>query len=416
MTAPRHLRLALVCGDLAVDGPAGRGGGIETYVRVMARGLAAAGHDVHVIARAVHHTHSVLADGARWHGLHVPDEWPADAADLGEARAALGFAWHAWRQVRALSAWGGPFDAIEAPEYKAQGAFLARDLDLPVVVKCHAHLKLCLDTNGVALDAGTALIADAEREALRRAVAVHANSRALATRVASDYGIDPSRIATLPYGIDTARFQPTPSRLRETWGAAGPVALFVGRLEPRKGIDTLVPAFVAVSRALPDALLVVAGPDTAGPDGRPSHGQWMREAWAAAGLPADRVRLLGPVAPCELPALYSAADVMVAPSPYEAFGLVYLEAMACGCPPIGCAAGGVPEVVADGVTGTLVPPGDASALASAMVAMLGDEPRRRRMAADGRAAVARAFTQDLMVRRSEDFYRAVMAQREETAA
>lgn len=417
MTAPRHLRLALVCGDFAVDGPAGLGGGIETYVRVMARGLAAAGHDVHVVTRALHHTHTVLADGARWHAVHVPDEWPADAADLGEAREALAFAWHAWRQVRALTAWGGPFDAIEAPEYKAQGHFLAADRDLPVVLKCHAHLKLCLDTNGVALGLDTALIADAEREALRRAVAVHANSRALAERVASDYGLEGGRIATVPYGIDTARFQPTASRLRETWGVGpGPVALFVGRLEPRKGIDTLVPAFVEVARSRPDATLIVAGPDTTGPAGRASHGQWMREAWAAAGLATDRVRMLGPVAPAELPALYSAADVMVAPSPYEAFGLVYLEAMACGCPPIGCAAGGVPEVVRDGVTGLLVPPGDVAALAAAMTGLLGDEPRRRQMAADGCALVARTFTREAMVRRTEDLYRAVAARREEAAA
>ncbi|HUU36275.1 MAG TPA: glycosyltransferase, partial [Vicinamibacterales bacterium] len=161
MSAPlRPLRIALVSGDYSADGPAGLGGGIESYVRVMAKGLAAAGHDVHVVARAQHHSHTALTDGACLHAIHVPDEWPSDAGDLGEARAALAFAWHAWRQVRVLTASGGPFDIVETPEYKAQGYYLARDGGLPLVVKCHAHLKLCLDLNDVALAADTALIVD----------------------------------------------------------------------------------------------------------------------------------------------------------------------------------------------------------------------------------------------------------------
>lgn len=410
MTPARHLRLGLVCGDYAVDGPSGLGGGIETYVRVMARGLAAAGHDVHVVARAAHHSHTAVVGGVRLHGIHVPDEWDEAAGDLGEARDALAFAWHAWRQVRALADAEGPFDVVEAPEYKAQGYYLARDARVPLVVKCHAHLKLCLDLNGVALAADTALVADLERETLARASAVHANSRALAARCGADYQVPASRVAHVPYGIDTRLFRPTPSALRQSWGLDGvPVALFVGRMEPRKGIDTLVPAFAELTARLPGASLVVAGPDTAGPPGRPSHLQWMTDAWRAAGVPAERVRVLGPVPNDMLPAVYSACDVMVAPSPYEAFGLVYLEAMACGCPPIGCAAGGVPEIVLDGATGLLVPPGDAPGLASAMQHLLERPALRRRMAVDARTHVERVYSLEAVVARTEAFYREVAA-------
>lgn len=416
MSTARQLRIALVSGDFAVDGPAGLGGGIESYVRVMARGLAAVGHDVHVIARALHHSHTSLADGVRLHGIHLPDEWPADAGGLGEARDALTFAWHAWRQVRALTMSEGPFDIVEAPEYKAQGYYVARDAGLPLVIKCHAHLKLCLELNGLALAADTALIADLEREALTRAAAVHANSRALAARCSADYGVPAERIVHVPYGIDTNRFRPTPSTLRESWGVgARPVALFVGRMEPRKGIDTLVPAFTDLARRMPDATLVVAGPDTAGGAGRSSQRQWMSDTWAAAGVTANRVRVLGPVAPADLPALYSAADVMVAPSPYEAFGLVYLEAMACGTAAIGCAAGGVPEIITDGVTGRLVPPGDAPALAAALAQVLTDTALRRRLGAAGRAVVERNYSLDAVVRRTELFYQDVASRRQAVA-
>ncbi len=416
MSTARQLRIALVSGDFAVDGPAGLGGGIESYVRVMAKGLAAAGHEVHVIATALHHSQTSVADGAWLHGIHVPDEWPPDAGDLGEARDALTFAWHAWRQVRVLNASGRPFDIVEAPEYKAQGYYLARDAGLPLILKCHAHLKLCLSLNGVALTADTALLADLEREALTCATAVHANSRALAARCGVDYGVPAERFVHIPYGIDTGRFRPTASTLRDSWGVgARPVALFVGRMEPRKGIDTLVPAFAEVVRRMPDATLVVAGPDTVGGEGRTSQQQWMRETWAAAGVGANRVRLLGPVAPVDLPALYSAADVMVAPSPYEAFGLVYLEAMACGTTAIGCAAGGVPEIIADGVTGKLVPPDDAPALATTLTQVLADAALRRRLGAAGRMVVERDYSLAAVVRRTEAFYYDV-ASRQQAAA
>ncbi len=407
MSAP--LRLALLAGDWALDGPTGRGGGIETYVRVMSRGLADAGHEVHVIGRARWRTHSANVQGVTHHALHVPDEWPAETGVLGEAREALAFAWHAWRHVRTLADALGPFDIVEAPEYKAQGLYCARDAAVPLVVKCHAHLKLCLDLNGVALGVDTALIADVEREALSRARAVHANSRALAGRCAADYGLDAARIATVPYGIDTERFRSVPSGLRQAWGVGdATVLLFVGRMEPRKGIDTLVDAYARLATRRDDVVLVVAGPDTVG-EGRPSQQQWMVEQWAAAGVPSSRYRLLGPVPHETLPAIYAAADVMVAPSPYEAFGLVYLEAMACGAVPVACAAGGAPEVVVDGETGRLVPPGDGRALAGVLAELIDRPATRRRLQAAGRLHVTRGFSVPAVVARTEALYREVAA-------
>lgn len=403
MSAP--LRLALLAGDWTLDGPTGRGGGIETYVRVMSRGLADAGHEVHVIGRAQWRTHVAKVGGVTMHALHVPDEWPAEAGSLGEARDALAFAWHAWRHVRAL----GPVDVVEAPEYKAQGLYCARDAAVPLVVKCHAHLKLCLDLNGVALGPDTALVADVEREALRRARAVHANSRALGHRCAADYGLEAARIATVPYGIDTERFRPVPSGLRQAWGVGdATVLLFVGRMEARKGIDTLVDAFARLATRRDDVVLVVAGPDTVA-DGRPSQQQWMVEQWAAAGVPPSRYRLLGPVPHETLPAIYAAADVMVAPSPYEAFGLVYLEAMACGAVPVACAAGGAPEVVVDGETGRLVPPGDGRALAAVLAELVDRPATRRRLQEAGRRHVTRDFSVPAVLARTEAFYRGVAA-------
>ncbi len=213
----------------------------------------------------------------------------------------------------------------------------------------------------------------------------------------------------MAYGIDTAHFCPVASDLRVEWGIGDrPVVLFVGRMEPRKGIATLVPAFAELARRRDDVVMIVAGPDTVGP-GRPSQRQWMVDEWTAAGIGPDRYRLLGTVSNEALPAIYSAADVMVAPSPYEAFGLVYLEAMACGTVPVACRAGGAPEVVREGETGVLVPPADAPALAAAMARLLEDDIWRRRLATAARAEAAARFSLDAVVARTETFYRQVLA-------
>jgi glycosyltransferase involved in cell wall biosynthesis len=410
MPTCRPLRICLLSSDYAADAPSGSGGGIETYVRLVARGLAEAGHDVHVIARATHGTHAFHDGRVHVHAIHVPDDWQERAPELIEARGALSFAWHARRKLRALIGTTGPFDVVEAPEYKGQGFFLARDADIPLVVKCHAHLRLCLSLNGIALTPDTALLADIERETLRNARAINANSRALASRCADDYGLPVERFAHVPYGIDTERFRPTPSSLRETLGLADArVALFVGRMEERKGITALVHAFARVAIEVRDAVLVLAGPDTNSPPANDSNVAWMRAEWETLGVPADRVRFLGTIANEDLPALYSVADVMVAPSAFEAFGLVYLEAMACGCPPIGCQAGGVPEVIVDQETGLLVPPDDPSALAIAMIRLLERPELRRTFAARGRELAVHDYSVPAMVARTERFYREAVA-------
>jgi glycosyltransferase involved in cell wall biosynthesis len=344
------------------------------------------------------------------HSIEIPNDWNGAAPELGEARAALSFAWHARRKVRALMMTDGPFDIVEAPEYKGQGLFLADDRDVRLVVKCHAHLLLCLALNRIELSPGTALIADLENETLQKAHAIHANSHALAARCAQDYGLPVERFTAISIGIDTETFRPTATRLRELLGLeAARVLLFVGRMEERKGISTLVRAFAEVARELPDVVLLLAGPDVDGPPGHGSNVAWMCEQWEALGVSSDRFVFLGTVPNDSLPGIYSCADLMVAPSPFEAFGLVYLEAMACGCPPVACRGGGAAEMIRDGETGVLVPADDPSALAQSLTSLLNAPERRAALAAKGRALVEREYTVDTMVARTVRFYEETLA-------
>lgn len=189
-------------------------------------------------------------------------------------------------------------------------------------------------------------------------------------------GGDPRRITVLPCGVDLQRFTPDPQP-RTPSGQPFRI-LSVGRLVPRKGFDLAIRALTQVPGA---ELLIAGGPEGPALDNDP-EARRLRDLAAELGL-ADRVRFLGPVRHDDMPALFRSADLVVCSPWYEPFGIVPLEAMACGIPVVGTAVGGLMDTVADGVTGRLVAPRDVAALASAIDA-LRLAPRRR--AAYGRAA------------------------------
>jgi D-inositol-3-phosphate glycosyltransferase len=190
-----------------------------------------------------------------------------------------------------------------------------------------------------------------ERHVARRADAIVTASAHERTLLERYYGADPGRIHTIPCGIDLDLFYPRDramSRAELGLPLASPVILWVGRLEKLKGVDILVGA-VAQLAERDFTLLIVGGDDRAAP----LRSELEAQA-AAEGLTAN-VRFEGPVAHDRLPAYYSAADVVVVPSYYESFGLVAVEAMACGAPVVASRVGGLVSTVVDGVTGYLIP-------------------------------------------------------------
>ncbi|WP_298817082.1 glycosyltransferase family 4 protein [Chloroflexus sp.] len=221
-------------------------------------------------------------------------------------------------------------------------------------------------------------------------------SRFNAQTVARRYGFTPTVVFN---GIDTGMFQPQPpdSTFRERLGlpADAPLLLFVGRLQPWKGVETAIRALPHIPRAI----LLIAG------DGEDRS----RLAAIAAelGLSA-RVRFLGSVPRWQLPGLYASVDLLVATSyASETFGIGPVEAQACGLPVVATRFGGFPEVVADGQTGLLVPPRDPVALAAAINTLLADPNRRAAMAAAAPVWAAQ-FAWPAVVDRIEAVYRSVL--------
>lgn len=203
------------------------------------------------------------------------------------------------------------------------------------------------------------------------------------------YGAAPQKITVIPLGVDLDLFRPIPRReamkaigleLPETYH----LILFVGRLDPLKGLDALLQAMCKLTEMEPalarTLCLAVIGGDLDEDQSDLSNAlDCLEKLKAEAGM-HDLVAFLGSRAQDKLPYYYSAADVCVVPSHYESFGLVALEAMACGTPVIASRVGGLQHTVEDGVTGFLVPAGEPDALAEKLRLILLDRALRSQLA------------------------------------
>jgi len=232
--------------------------------------------------------------------------------------------------------------------------------------------------------------------AARRAAAVVCPSRATADELTRWCRVD-AEVFVAPHGVDTLRFRPEEphpgadaaalSTLDHRLAGGRPYLLFVGTLEPRKDVPTLVRAFARVSERHPDALLVLAGGD--------GWGMGPVEQAIASSRVGSRIVRPGYVPDDTVPALLRSAVAAVYPSLYEGFGLPALEALACGVPLVTTSGTAMAEVAADAAV--LIPPGDGAALADAIDAELAGradggppEPGRRRLGLE----IATAHTWD----------------------
>jgi phosphatidylinositol alpha-1,6-mannosyltransferase len=245
-------------------------------------------------------------------------------------------------------------------------------------------------------------------DALRRLALASANgvlpvSRFLAER-GKELGVAPDAIHVIPNGTNPEVFYPEAvPDLRRTFDADDhPIVFSAGRLVPKKGFDTAIRAMEQVADAIPSARLLIAG---SGPEEDRLH------ALTRQLNLHDQVRFLGPIPHHKLRRYYNLADVFLmagheVPGDVEGFGLVYLEANACGTPVIGSRVGGVPDAIRHEETGLLVPPRHPTATAQAVIRLLRDEALARRLGEQGRQRVLNEATWDHIADR---VYRALRA-------
>lgn len=200
------------------------------------------------------------------------------------------------------------------------------------------------------------------------------------------YGVKEEKIVTIPPGVDTSRFYPIPpDEAKEAidYCSCPRLLLFVGRIEPLKGIDTLIRALALVreSGVLEKQCysLAIIGGDPDAPTEKMTAEMARLHTLCTELHLDDLVLFLGKRAQETLPYYYSAADILVMPSHYESFGMVALEAMACGTPVIASQVGGLAFLVQDGINGFVVPGGDPAALARTLTQLIQQPDLRTRL-------------------------------------
>jgi glycogen(starch) synthase len=373
-------------------------GGLSRHVQGLARALADEGHAVTIYTRG----HPDAPGEAVEHGVRVVrvEEYPPRIAFADLVPWVLALNLGLLHRAQADLGRGGSPDVVHAHDWLvAYAASALRDLhEAPLVATIHAteHGR----HRGRLHQPVSRYIHQVEWWLTDEASRVITCSAYMRRQVTELFELPPGKVDTIPNEVALDGFLRATSSGVERAGPAPdgpPVILFAGRLEFEKGVQTVLDAVPILDRVLPGVAVVVAGSGT--------YEEELRRHAARRGL-SDRIRFEGFVGEERLAALYAAAHVAVVPSLYEPFGLVALEAMACGTPVVAADTGGLREIVDHEVTGLLFTPGDPGGLAGAVARLIADggmaarlaERARSRLAARGSWAGAAARTAETYVR------------------
>ncbi|TAN33341.1 glycosyltransferase family 1 protein [bacterium] len=225
--------------------------------------------------------------------------------------------------------------------------------------------------------------------------------------IVGGYSADPERVFIVPPGVDPTTFQPMDraDARRQIGYGSGRMLLFVGRLERLKGVDVAIRALALLrDRQHDDVRLLILGEDSR--DGDESEKDRLKAVASGLGV-RDRVTFAGSVAHHELPYFYAAADVCVMPSYSESFGLVGLEAQACGCPVVASGVSGLRSVVRDEVSGYLIAGHDPAVYAERIGRLLADRELAQQMGRRGRL-LAQRFSWTRTADRLEELFDGVI--------
>ena len=391
-------------------------GGMNVYVRELARDLGARGIEVDVFTRwRERYDPRIQQLGPNARVIHVESGpigyWPKMAVyehldQFGE------------KLLEHVAAEGKGYDLVHAHYWLS--AKVARTLAghwrVPRIQMFHTLGLVKREVLDEDIDGESDVRVAIEREAVRESAAIVAASTIELAELRQLYRADPSRVAVIPCGVDPEVFKPVrQADAREALGRdqCERLVLFVGRIEQIKGIDVLLRALGLLFQRHPDlrsdvCLLVVGGALDPGDDAPETEKILELRRLVHEHRMESNVAFVGSRDQEQLALYYAAADVCAVPSLTESFGLVALEAMACGTPVVGTRVGGLQTLIEDGESGLLVPAGDDTALAEAIHAVLTDHRLRTHLSHGARERAER-FTWSRVGQRMTELYDKVLA-------
>lgn len=399
-----HTRHVVVM--VATSYPRFPGDGVGSFMEPIAKGVAARGHEVHLVAP----WHPAITRGREEQGVYFHFFRYAPIPSLNVFGYASGLRADtrlrsaAWMAAPAALA-AGWFKALRVAQKRRAtimhahwvipggviGALAARRL--PLVVSLHGSDVFVAERHP--------LIGRVARSVFARASWVTACSDDLHQRALA-LGAAPASTETVPYGVDVRRFAPDPAAragVRARYGLGdAPVVFSAGRLVSKKGFEGLIDAVARVRQSVPGARLLIAG------DGD------LREALTTRAARLEQPVLVGNQSQDAIARFAAAADVVAVPSVHDEAGNVdglpnfALEALATGTPVVASRVGGLPQAIEHGVSGLLVAERDVHALADALAALLTDPAGRRRLGEAARASVARNFSWETVAERFDGIY------------
>jgi glycogen synthase len=369
------------------------------------------GHNVHVLTRGGNGVNTVdFEDGIWVHRLVEDRQEPTPPEGTRVPPRLWRYSARMLREIRRIHE-THPIDIVEAPIWDVEGLATILDGSFRVVTSLHTPLKKVVEANPdwrvhMTPERQRAYEDQAHAEIFVAAHAhgIRANSQAVVETMRKFYGLQfrEEQLFMLPHGMEDR----SAGKCCEKKGNFIDV-LYAGRFEGRKGTDVLLQVIPALCARHRRARFILVGEDRTLPDGT-TLGSEFRTRHNRAPF-RDRVIFAGEVSDEKLEACLARCDIFVAPSRYESFGLVFLEAMMFGKPVIGCRAGGMIEVIDEGVTGLLAEPGDPATLEAAIGTLLQDPAKREAMGRAGRERYLAHYTQDKLTDRTLNFYREILA-------
>jgi D-inositol-3-phosphate glycosyltransferase len=358
-------------------------GGLNVYVRELAQQLAHSGCEVDIFSRSTSHDTlevTALAPGVRVIHLAAGPARYLSPASIYKHLEAFKDALEAFVDRDAVT-----YDLIHSHYWLSGlvGEGLKASWRIPHVTMFHTlgevknRASVAEHETQLRIQSEAAIIAGVDRVVC----ATEAEAKLLHQLYAADAG----KVAVIPLGVDLDRFRPGDKEsARRALGLRDErIVLFVGRIEPLKGVDILINAAALLESDVDCSVLIVGGED-----GSRSQVRRLQELARSRGI-EHRVAFVGAVDHETLPLYYNAADVCVVPSHYESFGLVAVEAMASGVPVVASRVGGLAGTVKDGETGYLIPWLCPEPFAERIELLLDNDPLRQNLGEAAREAVAR---------------------------